>query len=89
VTIEPIRPVGLRDGGDAIDRSGGIERVVRRRPRTHDEESRDRRDEDHDTARLWSEQQGVPVGDPGTYDDHGRMHDDEDVPPHPHVDATA
>ena len=75
---EPIRPIGLLDGGGAyIDPARGSERVVRRRRHASEEDgdglrdSRHEQEESRQRRERWTGSD-APLDAAGTYDDHGR-----------------
>jgi hypothetical protein len=89
---DPIWPIGPTLGQVYVARADHAGRVQRRRRHEDetDEQRRHRRSGHHGPApgETWTDE---PEPDAGTYDDHGRARhrDDDDLPPHKHVDAVA
>lgn len=89
--IDPILPLGGVTGDLYVERAE-LPGRVRRRTRHEDESEEQRRRREHhepDPGDTWT---GTEEADAGTYDDHGRAHrhrDDDELPPHRHVDAKA
>lgn len=96
---DPIRPIGPVTGGIYVGRTEQPWHVAPRpRPRDDGDESGGRgrhgqHDEPDGDAPSWGTRaEEDPAAEAGTYDDHGRSRhhrDEDDEPPHRHVDATA
>lgn len=91
-STDPIRPVGPVSGDVYVARAELASGVHRREREDGDpEEQRRRRRHQHRQPAPGEAWVDPGTLDPGTYDDHGRAHvrDEDELPPHRHIDATA